>query len=332
MRAFVLCAGLGTRLRPITGCVPKALMPYLNVALLDRRLRALAAEGLQEAAVNLHHEGGRIVEHVGEAPVPGVAVRFFWEPEILGTGGALKNAESFFESGDVLVWNVDAELVPDLPRLSAAHRVFGGELTLLAARNPDPTRFTPLGVEGGRLVSVGEPVADPWLFTGVSIVSDAAVARLPPGASSVVEALWRPVLAERRPIAVVPHEGAFFDLGTPADLLEASLLALEMRQDFQPSEGVFDFERKILSAQPLEAALEVSWSVMGRVRVGAARVSRSVLLDGADVAAAREISGCIVGPGAIPEGSVFHDSLLWPGESGLRALPIHGRHWRSPAV
>src|SRR5260221_14397772 len=110
MKAFLLSAGLGTRLRPATHLRPKALLPFLNVPLLRRRLRRLASEGIVQAGLNLHHEGRQIVEFVEEHGGDGVALRFFWEPEILGTAGGLKHATAFLEDEDFLVWNVDAEL------------------------------------------------------------------------------------------------------------------------------------------------------------------------------------------------------------------------------
>ncbi|HET7453163.1 MAG TPA: sugar phosphate nucleotidyltransferase, partial [Thermoanaerobaculia bacterium] len=97
MRPMILGAGLGTRLRPATLDRPKALFPFLNVPLIDRRLRSLARQGFAQVAVNLHHEGRQIVEHLGESGAAGLAVRYFWEPAILGTAGGVKNAEAFFE-------------------------------------------------------------------------------------------------------------------------------------------------------------------------------------------------------------------------------------------
>ncbi len=330
----MLAAGLGTRFRPATEDRPKALLPFLNVPLLSRRLSALGRQGVREAAVNLHHEGRQIVEHIAERPEEGVAVRFFWEPEILGTAGALKNAEAFLEDEDFLVWNVDAEIAFDAPSLLRAHRESGAILTLLVVPNPDPARFTPLAVEEGRLVSAGGEAAGSFLFTGVSVVAPRALGRIGGGPRSLVEDLWRPILAEgREEIRVVIHPGDFFDLGTPADFLAGALRALETRTDFEPAEGVFDRERRALSRSPLPAGLDFRDAVAGRVRLGSgARVRESVLWDGADASGA-DLRRCLVGPVALPPGSRYAGAFLWPGPQGrVRCLPLHGRHLESPAV
>jgi mannose-1-phosphate guanylyltransferase len=339
MKAFLLSAGMGSRFRPATDKLPKALLPFLNVPLVGRRLAAIARQQVREAAVNLHHEGRQIVEYLSEEGGSGVAVRFFWEPEILGTAGALKNAEPFLEDEDFLVWNVDAEIDFDLAGLAALHRERGAALTLLVTPNPDPGRFTPLSIGEGRLLSVGGEAADPHLFTGVSIVSPRALRRIAPGARSLVPDLWRPILSEgKEEIAVQIHSGSFFDLGTPSDFLAATLCALETRTDFEPSEGLFDRERRALCRVPLPPGAELLRGVTGRARFGPrARVRDSVVWDGADLSAAGELERCVVGPVSVPAGGCYADAFLWPGPGGeVCRFPLHGafhgRHLGSPAV
>lgn len=331
----MLAAGLGTRFRPATDRLPKALLPFLNVPLLSRRLTALGRQGIRETAVNLHHEGRQIVEYLAERPGEDVAVRFFWEREILGTAGALKNAEPFLEDEDFLVWNVDAEISFDLATLARAHRTSGALLTLLVAPNPDPARFTPLAVEGGRLVSVGSPARESFLFTGVSIVAPRALRRIGEGPRSLVADLWGPVLGEgREEIRVVVHGGDFFDLGTPGDFLAGSLRALETRADFDPAEGVFDPERRALCPEPLPPDADLRDAVAGRVRVGGGvRIRESILWNGADVSAAAELRRCLVGPLVLPAGGRYSNCLLWPDAEGRPGrFSFHGRHLESPAV
>ncbi len=350
MKPIVLCAGLGTRLRPATLDRPKALFRFLNVPLVDRRLRSLARQGFPQVAINLHHEGRQIVEHLGESGAAGTAIRFFWEPDILGTAGAVKNAESFFEHEEAAIWNVDAELDADLGALLRAHRRDGNAATLLVTRNPDPGRFTPLEAEGSRLVRVGTvdgrgrdlvrgsgagPGEHPLLFTGVSILAPRTIERIPPGARSLVDDLWLPLLAEgRERIGVVFHEGSFFDLGTPADVVAASMAALESGRDFDPAEGFFDGRAKVLAADPGAVPAGVSRSVVGRARIAdAARVEGSVLLDGADVGVAGTVSDSLVGPVRVEAGDDAEGMFLWPGDTGVMRIPLHdSSQRRAPAV
>ena len=341
MKAMLLSAGLGTRLRPATLDRPKALFPYLNTPLIDRRLRALVRQGFAQVAVNLHHEGRQVVEHLGESGAAGAAVRFFWEPVILGTAGAVKNAEAFFEDEEAAVWNVDAEVDADLAALLAAHRRDGNLATLLVAANRDPRRFTPLHAEGSRLASIGSPgpaggeAERPLLFTGVSILSPRAIARIPRGPRSLVDDLWRPVLAEgRERIGVVFHEGTAFDLGTPADVLAASQAAIETRSDFDPAEGFFDGRAKVLAADPSAVPAGVECSVVGRASLAPdALVSGSVLLDGAELGPGCVVRESLVGPVRVAAGETVEGMFLWPGEIGVVRIPLHdSSQRREPAV
>jgi NDP-sugar pyrophosphorylase family protein len=335
MKAFLLSAGLGTRLLPATATRPKALLPFLNVPLLKRRLRQLASEGVTQAGLNLHHEGRQIVEFVEEHGAEGLALRFFWEPEILGTAGGLKHAESFLEDEDFLVWNVDAELRLDLARLGAAHRESGARLTILVVPNPEPRRFTPLSISEGRLSGIGGMPAEPYLFTGVSVVSPQLLAGIPSGFASLVDALWRPMISRGEPIAAVRHDGDFSDLGSPADFLSASLRALETRHDFEPAEGFFDVANQVLAADPGKPSRGIWRSVLGGVEIGElAEIRESVLWNGARVEAGSAVSRCLVGPVRIERGVRFENSFLWPSVDGREILsfPIHGVHLRSPAV
>jgi NDP-sugar pyrophosphorylase family protein len=182
---------------------------------------------------------------------------------------------------------------------------------------------------------IGGPGDRPLLFTGVSVLSAAAIARIPQGTRSLVDDLWRPLLSEgRERIGVVFHEGGFFDLGTPMDVVAASLSALESGQGFDPAEGFFDRESKVLARDPAAVPPGVRRSVVGRSRIGRdARVDFAVLCDGADVGDRAAVRDCLVGPVRIEPGSVADGMFLWPGENGVVRIPLHdSSQRRDPAV
>jgi len=339
MKPIVLSAGLGTRLRPATRHLPKALFPFLNVPLIDRRLAALARQGFAQAAVNLHHEGRQLVEHLGETGAAGVAVRFFWEPEILGTAGAVKNAEAFFEDEEAAIWNVDAEIDADLPALLAAHRREGNVATLLVVPSPDPRRFTPLYVEGSRLTAIGSngggSAERPLLFTGVSILSREAVGRIGAGPRGLVEDLWRPILEEGRGrIGVVFHPGGARDLGTPSDVVAASVDAVETRDVFDLSEGFFDRVSKVLAADPETVAAAARRCVIGRARIAPdAEIADSVISDGAEIGSGARVTRSLVGPVRVAPGERVDRMFLWPDGGGTARIPLHDSSQRGdPAL
>jgi mannose-1-phosphate guanylyltransferase len=339
MKPIVLSAGLGTRLRPATRNLPKALFPFLNVPLIDRRLAALARQGFSQAAVNLHHEGRQLVEHLGETGASGVAVRFFWEPAILGTAGAVKNAEAFFEDEEAAIWNVDAEIGADLQSLLRAHRREGNVATLLVVPSPDPRRFTPLHADGSRLVSIGGSGGKggerPLLFTGVSILSREAIDRIAPGPRSLVEDLWRPLLEEGRSrIGVVFHEGCARDLGTPADVLAASIEAVDTRDVFDLAEGFFDGSQKVLASDPEGVPATARRCVIGRARIAAdAGISDSVIADGAEIGPGARITRSLIGPMRIDPGERVDGMFCWPDDGGAARIPLHdSSQRRDPAL
>ena len=105
-KALVLAAGLGTRLRPLTLGCPKPLMPLWDVPLLEHVLRLLEAWGVEEVAVNLHWHPDAVKAYLS-ARVGQARVRFSYEPEILGTGGALRPVRKFLGDGPFWVINSD---------------------------------------------------------------------------------------------------------------------------------------------------------------------------------------------------------------------------------
>src|SRR5262249_36155821 len=171
MRAFLLAAGYGKRFRPVTETIPKPLVPFLNVPLLRQHLAFLKRHGILEAGVNLHHLGEKIERELRDRPADLPDVRFFPEPEILGTAGALRNAAHWLSGGDFLVMNTDTVIGPDLERLAVVHRKTGYEATLLVVENRDPDRYTPLQAEGDRITGFGGDAPDPLLYTGVCLLS-----------------------------------------------------------------------------------------------------------------------------------------------------------------
>ncbi|MEU1243181.1 sugar phosphate nucleotidyltransferase [Micromonospora parva] len=210
--AVVLAAGEGTRLRPLTERVPKALCPVGNVPLLDRALVRLAGLGLtgpDRVAVNACYLGEQIVEHVGDRAHLSV------EPgDPLGTAGGVARLRDWIDGRPVLVGNADAYLADPT-----------------APPGPDVAALLD-GWDGHTVRLLGQPAADPaapgtfagHCFTGFSLLPWRLVRDLPVVFSDLVRAVWRPAEAAGA-LAVVPYPGTFFDTGTPADYLAANLHA-----------------------------------------------------------------------------------------------------------
>ncbi|MGW3784065.1 nucleotidyltransferase family protein [Micromonospora chokoriensis] len=210
--AVVLAAGEGTRLRPLTERVPKALCPVGNVPLLDRALARLAGLGLtgpDRVAVNACYLGDQVVAHVGDRAHLSVEVG-----DPLGTAGGVANLRDWIDGRPVLVGNADAYLADPG-----------------AAPGPDVAAILD-GWDGHTVRLLGQPAANPTApgtfdghcFTGFSLLPWRLVRDLPVVVSDLVRVLWRPAEAADA-LEVVPYPGTFFDTGTPADYLAANLHA-----------------------------------------------------------------------------------------------------------
>ncbi|HKF45700.1 MAG TPA: NDP-sugar synthase [Thermoanaerobaculia bacterium] len=320
MRAFLLAAGYGKRFRPVTETIPKPLVPFLNVPLLRQHLALLKRHGILEAGVNLHHLGEKIERELRDRPADLPDVRFFPEPEILGTAGALRNAAGWLSGGDFLLLNTDTFIQPDFGGLLDVHRKAGNEATLLVVENRNPDWYTPLQAEGDRITAFGGSGPDPLLYTGVAVLSPGLLARIPGGETGLVADLCEPLLRENpRAIGLLRHEGPFAELGRPSDFLSASLEALDRGGPFPDGAGTFDAERRVLS---LAAAgkLEAWRSVIGAASIaGGARVRDSVVWSGVGIGSDADLRNCVAAGGRIPAGARHEGVLLWPGKDGVAA-------------
>ena len=219
--AFVLGAGLGTRLRPLTDERPKPLVPIFNKPLITFAFDHLIAAGITRFVVNTHHRPEAYSRWLGEAngcaEYRGYPVFFRHEPVLLETGGGIKNAADLIGDEPFLVYNGDVLADFPLQSLIASHRR-SGHIATLALRasgserriqcDPSTGRITDMrGLIGGR----SEPS---FLFTGVSVFSPEIFQHIPVG--EVVSII--PVLVDlmRRGMPVggeLIDEGVWFDIG-----------------------------------------------------------------------------------------------------------------------
>jgi mannose-1-phosphate guanylyltransferase len=323
VRAILLCAGRGTRFRPVSESIPKPLLPFLNVPLASAHLRRLKEAGVGEVAVNLHHLGDQIERHLREEEADLPQLSFFPEPRILGTAGALRNAAGFLSRGDFLVVNSDAAIAPDFAGLLLRHRASGRAATLLVAENRNPDYYTPLQAEGDRIAAFGGHGPRPFLYTGVCVLASRLLARIPPGETSLVADLWRPLLEEGiEEIGWVLQDGPFDDLGRPGDFLRASLETLERGGPFPEGGGEFDGSRRLLFRDAL-AGFDASDSVLGRSDIGhGASIRRCAVWNDVSIGAGARLADCIVGRGRVPAGANYQESLLWAADPGGAVAPL----------
>lgn len=246
IRAFILAAGYGTRLRPLTNFLPKPLLPLLGKPLLYYILKNLIKNKVIEIGINLHHLGEKIEVYLRESSFF-QKITLFYEREILGTGGALKNAESFLREASFLVHNGDVWTNFELIKLLNFHKKEKPLATLLVLDNPRENKL--YLDEKGRLLGIEgylkpQKFIEKVCFSGIAIYEPEIFKYLEKGFSSVVSA-WIKALEDGKVIRTLKLEGAWFDLGSFTSYGEAISFFLKERGErvfFHPQAEVEELE------------------------------------------------------------------------------------------
>ncbi len=238
MRAMVLAAGLGTRLRPLTDDRPKALVTLAGRTLLEITLSRLRSFGVYEVIVNVHHFADNIVDYLQANRSFGMRIEVSREEVLLDTGGGLKKAAWFFLEGSgqndepFLVHNVDVLSTIDLAGMVRFH-IKRRALATLAVQPRDTSRpllFNEDGQLCGRRIgrdaetewAIPAPKALALAFAGIHVLSPRIFANLPEeGAFSIIPAYLRLAALGEPILAFRADESYWRDLGRPGDIAEA---------------------------------------------------------------------------------------------------------------
>jgi NDP-sugar pyrophosphorylase family protein len=228
---MILAAGLGERLRPITDRIPKPLVPILGTPVLQHALNRLSSIPYDRIGINLHHKREVMEQWISRSSFRERIV-LFPEQAISGTGGALKNAESFLTGGIFLVHNADILSDIDLAALIGHHRSFNNLVTLAVHDFP---QFNHVVIdENGFLKGVGSTAAEETkrAFTGIAVYDPAFLDFLPKSKSSVVDGWMKAVCAGKR-IGTYDVTGSYWsDIGTPASYAAAVFTNLRDEGEF----------------------------------------------------------------------------------------------------
>ena len=214
-KAMVLAAGLGTRLRPLTYKIPKPLLPLDSKKLIDYPLFYLAKNGVEEVMINLHHLGKMISEYVGDGSRYNLEITYSFEPEILGTGGGIKNVEGFFKGEPFVCLNSDSLLNASLDALINRHFETDASATMAVKKLGLNDPYEGVGVEKGFVKNIGG--GGEYFYTGLQIIGADLLKILPPAgaASCLIKDGYQKLLAGGKRVAAFVYDGYFNDLGTP---------------------------------------------------------------------------------------------------------------------
>lgn len=326
IRAVVLCAGQGRRLRPLTERLPKPLLPVVGRPVLEHTLAELAGIGCTSVALNLHHLPQVLRKRLGSA-WQGMGITYSEEPELLGTLGALGPLREFLAGGDlVLVVNGDSLCRWPLRKLLRCHLKSRADASLLLARRARPERFGGgvlvgedgriLALRGGRAPARKERRR---VFAGAHVFAPELLARaakpLAGEPADVVADLWEPLLTVNGRLLAVETNRRWHDLGTPQRYLAAVLDAARGR-----GPGRLWRRRWIAGGARAEAGAKVKRSVLesGSRAERGARVRDSLLLPGAVAGRGCDLRWTILGPDVeLPAGAAIKARLVTASRSDV---------------
>jgi len=285
MKAMILAAGLGTRLRPLTLKRPKPLMPVGNRPMIDRVIDYLRRYGVHELIVNAHHHKGQLAAHLDGGRPFGLKIQVREEARILGTGGGIKNTEGFWNDAPFIVMNGDILTDIDLARALQAHREKGNLVTLIL-HDCKPFNQVRINDDFEILDIAPKPGPGRLAFTGIHIMEPELLSHIPSREFSSIIDCYLNLISGGRTIGAYVCGGHYWrDVGTIRSYLLANQEALHGKRRLSgpgcrihPSAAITD------------------WAVMGRGTViqEAAKVGRSVLWEDVTVKKGVRIMDSIV--------------------------------------
>lgn len=335
LRAMVLAAGAGTRLRPLTYAVPKPMVPVLNRPVLFHVLSLLRRFGVTEVMLNLHNQPEMIKSYCGDGARWGLHLRYSYEPKLLGTAGAVKKCEAFFKDGPFLILSGDGISDIDIEQVYSFHREKRA-LATIVMKSVD-YRFdygVTLTDGGGRVKSFVEKprwgdIFSDTVNTGIYLFEPEVFRHLPKGKEyDFGHELFPKLLKLKRRVFGYAHPGYWCDVGNLGEYRRAQKDGLDGNvglhrpgREIQPKVWVEEGTSLHPSATligpcligrrcAIGAGAEIGpYTVIGDgVRVGEkARLKNCILWDGVRVGKNVLLSNCIIGEG----GNVTEDIAVY---------------------
>jgi NDP-sugar pyrophosphorylase family protein len=234
MKAMVLAAGQGMRLRPLTEQNPKALVPVAGRAMIEYPLLLLRHYGIRDVVINLHHHGDQIVDYLGSGEKYGLQITYSKELALLGTGGGLLKAKPFLKDGAFIVINTDVLIDLSLADLITFHKNKKASATLVLrpdqladqygsietdaegriCRFLDTRISSPSGAGGRKLMFTGVQILEPNVFDSTDF--DCASEKF-----STTRHVYPHMLRRGEAIYGYHFKGYWQDLGTAARIRQA---------------------------------------------------------------------------------------------------------------
>lgn len=230
MKAMILAAGLGTRLQPLTNKRPKALMPIVNRPIMSRTIDYLKGYGITQIIVNVHHHSKQILDFLNSGKPFGIEVQVRVEPEILGTGGGIKNTQDFWDHDPFIVINTDILTNIDLRQ---AYEYKKGSESIATLILHDHIPFNQIRIDNNRhIIDISEQNKPGGLaFTGIHIIDPALFSYIPkPGFSDIIDC-YRNLIHSGMVVDAFLSEGHYWhDIGNISRYIRANKEILFMKE------------------------------------------------------------------------------------------------------
>ena len=302
MRALILTAGLGTRLRPLTYVRAKAAAPVNGEPIVRRVIAWLVAQGIRDLVLNLNHRPTSIAAVVGDGRDLGARVRYSWEDPVLGSAGGPRralpllidrdSADSRASESAFLLVNGDTLTNLTLNDMIAAHRSSEALVTMALIPNPRAEKYGGVVVESGRVRGFTRRGSgrDSFHFIGIQVADARVFSPLADGVPAETVMQLYPQLISQNPAAISAHivDAHFRDIGTPADYLQTSLeLARAEGDRLVSGTGV-----------AIDSSADVHrTAIWDHVRIGArSRLEDCIVCDGVQLPDGSRYTHCAIAP------------------------------------
>ncbi len=233
MKAMILAAGLGTRLKPLTEEIAKPMVPIVNKPVMEHTLALLARHGIRDLFVNIHYYPEAMREHFGDGSRWGVNLTFSYEEELLGTAGGVKKLEREFAGDDFLVISGDALTDLDLTSLMAYHKSKRSIATLVLTPVDDPSIYGVVITGDDGLITgfqekpSREAARSHLANSGIYAFSPEVLEMIPAGFYDFGSQLFPRWMEEGRPFYGYRHHDYWNDVGSIEEYRRGNFDALE---------------------------------------------------------------------------------------------------------
>ena len=285
MKAMILAAGLGTRLKPLTDKKPKALIPVLNKPIVARVIDYLKMHGVSRIVVNAHHQQQQIVDYMDGGRPFGLEIEVLVEPEILGTGGGIKNASALLDNETFIVINCDILTNINLAQAYRDHKK-SGTLATLIVHECEPLNRVQMGKSHLITDIARKNIPGRMAFTGLHVMEPELLSHIPEGKFSDIVDCYRRLIPLGMSFNAFLSEGHYWkDIGSVPSYIRANKELLK-KKSFSIGPGChMDSSAKLKE-----------WAVAGEKSYleKDVEIRRSILWDNVKVKAGRSIVDSIV--------------------------------------